>query len=229
MDYITKNERLIKKMSEWGFKRKNINTFRRTEGEAILDFYFTHNTNNEHHVKYYCINVNIWYPEIDRIKKNGDFYFGIPNASIWCDLGHLMGFPIQREYRISDDDDESTINMVVDRMFYDLRNYALSIMKRYSVLSVFIDDYEKGLLEGYHVNKQTMALMYLMCYGKEKAIDNTRQQLYLLREKLQGKLNVTIQKEKFADMDPVLINFIREEIEELEDLYEKLKTYNANT
>lgn len=226
MDYLTKNDKLIKKMTVWGFKRKNKYIFRKAEGDAILDFYFSHFTKGEYHVKYYTVNVNVWYPGINKIKINGDFHFGIPNSVIWNDLGHLMGCPVQKEFRISDDDDEPSVNMVVDRMCNDLQTYALPIMKRYSSRFTLIDDYEKGLLERFHVNKQTIALLYLMCHGKAKAIEYASRQLSLLQKSEPDELSVTLQEGKFADMDSVTISVKGNEFPQFKDLYEKIKTYN---
>lgn len=226
MDYLTNKENLIKKMIEWGFKRKNKNIFRRIERDAVLDFYFSHYTRGANHVKYYTINVNVWYPEIDRVKKGGHFYFGIPNSIIWNDLGHLMGAPVQKEYGISDDEDETSVNMVVERICSDLSVYALPIMERYSSIYTLIDDFEKGLLERFHVSKQTMALLYLIYSGKAKASDYVCQQLILLRRSESGEPGLTIHEGKIAGMDSVTVSVKGNELALWEDLYEKIKAFH---
>ncbi len=226
MNYLTKNKYLIKKMAEWGFERKSKNVFRRIEKDAILDFYFSHYTNGEIHVKYYTININVWYPEIDRIKETGGFHFGIPNCSIWNDLGHLMRFPIQKGFRVSDADDGAAIQKTINVICDLIKAYALPLMEKYSSPKVYIADYEDGMLDILQPNKQTMALLYLIYEGKDKALKYAKEQLDQYKENEPKEQAMTMKEGKIAGMNSVTISVSGNELVLWEDLYEKIKVFH---
>ena len=69
MEYLTKNQKLIERLKQLGYIRKNINIFRKIESESILDLFFSHYTSGEPHVKYYTVNINVTYPSIEKIKQ----------------------------------------------------------------------------------------------------------------------------------------------------------------
>lgn len=104
--------------------------------------------------------------------------------------------------------------------------YAIPFMEKYACPRNLIADYENGkIAERIHLNRQTMALLYLIYEGKEKALLYAKGQLDLLMGTEPQKPTMSISEGKFGGMDSVTISVRGNELPLFKDLYEKIKTY----
>jgi hypothetical protein len=225
VEYLTKNQKLIEELNKMGFNRKNINIFRKIENESILDLYFSHYTSGEPHVKYYTVNVNITYPTIEKIKQKGGFNYEIPPVGLWNDLQSLIPNSQFLGFRVAESDDEQMVKKTVGSLCGLIGTYALPLMKKYSNPRAFIADYENGKLGKIHINKKSMALLYLIYEGKEKALHYAKTQLDKLKEKEPKEPTVSIHEGKLGNTDSTTISVTGNELPLWEDLYEKIKDF----
>ena len=116
--YISFNERIISRLEEFGFKRKNQGFFPRKISEDITqNLIFGHSTQGRAHVKYYAIRANIELPKVLKIAENLNVFLPM-NAFCNSNIGDLMPKPIPTylESLIGEDTDEQNNNSVLDTM-----------------------------------------------------------------------------------------------------------------
>ena len=221
MEYLTKNQKLIERLKQLGYIRKNINIFRKIESESILDLFFSHYTSGEPHVKYYTVNINVTYPSIEKIKQKGGFHYGIPPVGLWIDLHCLIPNSQFLEFRVAETDDEQMVNKTVESLCNLIETYALPLMEKYSNPNAFLADYENGRLEKIHINKKSIALLYLIHKGKEKALQYVKKQLNQIKDNEPKDTIVSVKDGKFGNMDSTTISVTGNELPLWEDLYKK--------
>lgn len=74
--YISFNERIINRLAEFGFKRKNKDFFIRNLGEDVIQqLIFGHCTHGVAHVKYYNIRSAILLPKVFKITEDLDIFY----------------------------------------------------------------------------------------------------------------------------------------------------------
>ena len=115
--YISYNERIINRLAEFGFKRKNIGFFPRKLSEDITqNLIFGHSTQGRAHVKYYAIRNNIVLPKVLKIAEELDIF--LPMTALYnCNIGDLMPKPIPTylEWLIGEDTDEKYDNYLKEK------------------------------------------------------------------------------------------------------------------
>ena len=225
MEYLTKNQKLIEDLKKMGFIRKNINIFRKIGDESILDLYFSHYTSGEPHVKYYTVNINVTYPSIEKIKLKGGFHYEIPPVGLWIDLHSLIPNSEFLVFRVAETDDEQMVNKTVESLCGLIETYALPLMEKYSNPSAFLTDYENGKLEQIHINKKSIALLYLIYEGKEKALQYAKKQLNQIKDNEPKDTMVSVKDGKFGNLDSTTISITGNELPLWEDLYGKIQDF----
>lgn len=167
--YISFNERIISRLEEFGFKRKNQGFFPRKISEDITqNLIFGHSTQGRAHVKYYAIRANIELPKVLKIAENLNVFLPM-NAFCNSNIGDLMPKPIPTylEWLIGEDTDEKYDNRVIDSMLYHIEKYAIPFLDKYSTPASIVEGikncaYPNRYGEDFH------ACIALLLYGKKE-------------------------------------------------------------
>ena len=222
MENLTNNPILLSSLNFLGFVRKNKNVIRRTTPNVHFDLFITYRQDISIHTKYYDIGIQITYREVARLKKKRNLYSGIPEG-ISVNIGYLMPEQTYIEFPVSDVDGLQMVS-AVNRIFLQIKQYAIPFMEKYEDPNRLIEDYANGVMsEHIHLNKQMIALLYFIYKGKEKALNYVQEQLIQLKKEEPQKPTVSVEDGKFANMDSVTVSVRGNELILWEDLYEKLK------
>lgn len=164
--YITCNERIISRLAELGFKRKNKYYFIRNLSEDVSqDINFGHSTQGRVHVKYYAISASIILPKILKLAKDMNIY--IPRTGFYgSNIGEIMPHPRPNylEWLIGEDTDEKYDNKIIDSMLFHIEKYALPFLNKYSTPESIV----KGIRSCAYPNRygdDYNALVALLLYG----------------------------------------------------------------
>ena len=168
--YISFNQKLIDRLTEFGFKRKNMDFFKRKVSEDITQsIIFGHTTQGRKHVKFYYVRINIEFPKVLTLAK--DFDLLLPITAFWnSNIGELMPIPNWLEWPIGEDTDEKYDNKVVDSMLHHIKKYALPFLNHYNTPAAIIEGIKKrAYRNSYGEDYHACAILFL--YGKKEDFD----------------------------------------------------------
>ena len=220
--YITFDKRLIEAFEKMGFKRKNQYAFVRTKNEALQSIGFTHSTHGEHFVKHYNVKLHVEFPKVNKVLtqldyKNNTFDgFGI-------NIGYLYEDRNFKEYRIADNDDDGTVESVINSMVSDMKNYGLSYFEKYSTIESAITGMETGKITStalwpkyslplfYLTNNQYDAALIHLTYNEQQIQNGYEKQLAEIKElrNLHGVKDVIMPNDYDYKNYPIFANKIR--------------------
>ncbi len=166
--YISFNQRIIDRLAELGFKRKNKCYFIRKPNEDITQsIIFGHSTQGRAHVKYYVIVARIEFPKVHKLAQDFDLY--LPLSCFYnSNIGELMpNPPVYLEWLIGEDTDEKYDNKIIDSMIYHIEKYAIPFLNKYSTPAAIVNGIKKCTFPDRYGN-DFHACFILLLYGKKE-------------------------------------------------------------
>lgn len=166
--YITFNQRIIDRLAEFGFKRKNKEIFvKKPNDDIIQSIIFGHSTNGYAHMKFYGIRNNIAFPKVLLFAKQNNLY--MPLSDFFNEnIGYLMPkSPSYMEWSIGEDTDEEYDNKVIDDMLYHVKKLSLPFFDKYSTPAAIVDGIKKRGFHGQY-GDDYHACAILLLYGKKE-------------------------------------------------------------
>ena len=179
--YISFNERIINRLAEFGFKRKNKDFFIRNLGEDVIQqLIFGHCTHGVAHVKYYNIRSAILLPKVFKITEDLDIF--LPLRALYnANIGELMPKPrpvflewlmpkprpVFLEWLIGEDTDEKYDNKVIDSMLYHVEKYAIPFLDKYNSPAAIVEGIKKCVYPNRY-GEDIHACIALLLYGKKE-------------------------------------------------------------
>ena len=225
MEYLTSNSEFLSYLESFGYVRKNKSIIRKTTPDTYLDLCVTHRRSKPMGTNYYDLGIQITYRKVASLKGEKDFYLGIPD-SLSANIGFLTPEATYMEIPVSDHD-ELQAKSAIKTIQMLIESYAIPFMEKYACPRKLIADYESGNIVGrIHLNKQTIALLYLIYEGKEKALQYAKGQLDLLMETEPLKPVMSVSERKVGEMDSITISIRGNELPQFKDLYEKIKAFS---
>jgi hypothetical protein len=165
--YISYNQRIIDRLADFGFKRKNKNLFVRKLSEGVSqELSFGHSTQGRAHVKYYDIRAVIVLPEVLKIAQELNIY--MPSTAFYnCNIGELMPKSNYLEWLIGEDTSEKYDNKVIDSMLYHVEKYAIPFLNKYSTSAAIVEGI-RNCAYSCRYGENLHACIALFLYGKRE-------------------------------------------------------------
>ncbi len=165
--YITYNPRIISRLEDLGFKRKNRDWFcRQVSKDICQELVFGHSTKGIPHAKYYAINAVIKLPEVLKMAQKLDI------CTLTCfeniNLGYFKPERHYLEWLVTEDSDEKYDNDVVNSMLCHIEKYAIPFLNKFCSTSAIVKGIKECAYPDRYGTDNMLTCITLLMYGTKE-------------------------------------------------------------